>query len=58
MGINSNSGHVFSYFSKYDEKPFIIGGKDIGNEFITKVEILSEADQSWNVLADYPFGYE
>ena len=53
---SSNYGHYASYLSTYQSKPLIIGGA-----YHTKIEMLENggtAQQSWNIMPDYPYGSE
>ena len=60
MNIPSQYDHAYAYFSKYEGNPFIVGnGDEHGDEGGLQTEILVNGgteDQSWNRLADYPFG--
>ena len=61
LGINSNYGHSYSYFSTYQSKPLIIGGYDSDISYHNKMEMLENggtAEQRWNLMADYPYGTE
>ena len=61
LDIDSNYGHVYSYFSTYKSKPLIIGGEDSsgGIGYHTKMESLENggtAEQRWIQSSDYPYG--
>ena len=58
LNIQTEYDHTYAYFSKYEGNPFIVGdGSTYGHN--VKTEILVNGGtgyESWNTLADYPFG--
>ena len=57
--IQSNYDHAFAYFSKYEGNAFIVGDSHTSPSRGVQTEILVNGGtegQSWNTLADYPFG--
>ena len=60
LGIQSKYGHSSAYLSKYEGRPFIVGGKDYEHylKWHAKTETLVDAgtaNQAWTEMADYPF---
>ena len=58
LDVESNHGHAFSYFSTYQNKPFIIGGyDDYGYHKYVEIFENGETDEyRWIRLEDYPLG--
>ena len=56
LNIQTKYDHGYAFFSKYDGNPFIVGN-DKSNGVQTEILVNGgTVDQSWNTLADYPFG--
>ena len=45
-----------AYFSKYDGNPFIVGDSRVGGLQTEMLVNGGTGNQSWNTLADYPYG--
>ena len=58
LGIKSSYGHIDSYLSTLDGKPFIIAGYGYNFGYHLKIEELQnggETYQEWSQLSDYPY---
>ena len=54
LGFRAKYTHWMTHLATYEDNPFIVGDH-LGQ---SKVKVETQVGQTWNELADYPYGYE